>query len=275
MNLFARFLLFSFLIAAPQNSFALETPWKSADYVQARLISATDATGDGDTVQAALELRLADGWHAYWRMPGDSGLPPALNWAASANLEGVEMSWPPPRRIEIMGLYSFGYTDSVMFPLSVRLKDPGKPVALALKASIMVCETICVPQDLALSLDIPAGEPASGRYERVIAAARDSVPYKGDLPALDIKGVVIGPDALVVRSWSAAGFDSADLFVESGDILMTAPPQIETDKNDARLAQLRIAKPEGIDNLANALEGRKITLTLIGGRKAIEKEFDF
>lgn len=275
MKVFARFLPFILLLAIPRAAQALETSWESTDYVQARLVSASDATGDGKALEAALELRLADGWHAYWRMPGDSGLPPALDWAASANVDNVEMSWPTPRRIEIMGLYSFGYTDSVMFPLSIVPQEPGKPVTLSLKASVMVCESICVPQDLALSLEIPAGAAAEGRYGRVIGAARDDAPHKGDLPVLDIKGVVIGPDALVVRAWSAAKFDDADLFVESGDILLTAPPQIEPDKDDGRLAHLRIPKPEGVENLAKSLEGQKVILTLTNGQKAIEKEFDF
>jgi len=275
MKLFARFLLLIFLLSAPHAAFALEAPWKSADYVQARLVSATDAAGDEKTIQAALELRLADGWHAYWRMPGDSGLPPALDWAASVNVENIEMSWPTPHRIEIMGLYSFGYEGRIMFPLSVAVKKTGEPVTLALTASVMVCESICVPQNLTLSLEIPAGAANAGRYGPVIAAAQDDVPHKGELPVLDIKSVVIGPDALVVRAWSAAKFDDADLFVESGDVLLTAPPQINPDKDDGRLAQLRIPKPEGVENLAKSLEGRKIVLTLTSGHKAIEKEFSF
>ena len=34
----------------------------------------------GMTVAAGLSLTLKQGWHTYWRTPGDSGLPAEVKW---------------------------------------------------------------------------------------------------------------------------------------------------------------------------------------------------
>ena len=257
----------------PFSSFALESPWKSADYVQVKLSGAVEGVGQEAQIDAALEVQLAKGWHSYWRMPGDGGLAPVFDWSASENVEDVELSWPVPRRYSEEGLNSFGYEDRVAFPLRVKIASPGKAAKLDLKAAIMVCERICVPQDVAVALEIPAAAAVQSRTSALIGRMHDKVPHKGDLPGLRIDSAVIGPDALVVRVYAQRGFDNVDLFVESGDLYLTAAPEITPDKDDARAAFLRIARPESIENLASELMGRTLTLTLTDGAQAMEKDF--
>lgn len=259
----------------PFSSFALESPWKSADYVQVKLSSAVEGTGQEAQIDAALEVQLAKGWHAYWRMPGDGGLAPVFDWGASENVAEVEPSWPVPRRFSEEGLNSFGYEDRVALPLRVKIASPGQAVKLDLKAAIMVCERICVPQDVAVMLEIPAAAATQSRTRALIDRMHDKIPHKGDLPGLRIDSTVIGPDALVVRVYAQRGFDNVDLFVEAGDLYLTAAPEITPDKDDPRTAFLRIAKPEGVENLAGVLMGRTLTLTLVDGAQAMEKDFPF
>lgn len=254
---------------------ALESSWAGADYVQIKLLSALEGTGQEKAFDAALEMQLAAGWHAYWRMPGDGGLAPVFDWSASENVENVAVEWPAPARFITEGLHSFGYENRAAFPLAVELAAPGQAAKLSLKASIMVCEKICVPQDISVALEIPAGNSTQGRNRAVIERMRDNVPHKGDLPGLLIDSAVLGPDALVVRAYAQQGWDDADLFVESGDLYMTAAPEITPDKNDPRAAFLRIAKPEGTGNLAQELSGKTVTLTLRNGAQAIERGFPF
>ena len=86
---------------------------------------------------------------------------------------------------------------------------------------------------------------------------------------------MIGPEAVVVTAFSQAGFGKADLFVETGDFYVTAPPQITPDKNDPRRAMIRVAAPEGTENLAKEVSGKTVTLTLTNGRDAVEKTITF
>lgn len=52
--------------------------WNLVPHAAARLIAgATHGSADGIWLRAGIEIRLAPGWHTYWRYPGDSGVPPA------------------------------------------------------------------------------------------------------------------------------------------------------------------------------------------------------
>src|SRR5271155_5110599 len=107
---------------------SFSTDWAQGAKSQARLIAA----GRG---LAGFEIALAPGAINYWRDPGDSGLPPTLDFSASENVASVEIKFPAPKRIkEADGGEAFGYDGAVIFPLSVKPRDPAKPVTLALNA---------------------------------------------------------------------------------------------------------------------------------------------
>jgi len=254
---------------------ALETPWQSASNLQGRLISAVEAVGTRADIPAALEIRLAQGWHMYWRMAGAGGLPPVFDWSASENVADVVISWPIPRRYTFMDMESFGYEGTVLFPLTIKPKIIGEALTLNLKADIMVCNEICVPQTITLIASLPAGAETEGSSAAVIARAFEKLPAQKDGPALAIKSVILGPDALVAQVEANKGLQKIDLFVEAQGVSIWAPPEIIPDKDDPRKGLVRIAKPPGMDNLATALSGQSVTLTLTDGVRALEKTYPF
>ena len=248
---------------APAPARATESAWVSADYAQVRLIAGAEKAG--------LEVRLAPGWHAYWRMPGDGGLAPQMDWGRSRNLARVDVSWPVPRRYEDAGLQSFGYQDHFILPLAARGEDPGADIALALDLNMMVCEKICVPQVFSgVALTLPAGGKA-GKHDARLAAV--PLPHAGDTEALRIESLVVGPDALVARVFSANGFAALDVFVEAGENYVTAPPQITPDEKNPGYAMVRVAAPEAVGNLFTEVSGETLTVTVTDGRTAIERQF--
>lgn len=272
-----KFFVFVFMVLGMTSSFAmaLESRWASADYVQARLLSGAGGVGEEMRLPAALEIRLGEGWHSYWRMPGDGGLAPVFSWEGSENVETIDFAWPAPQRFEMVGLYSFGYEDHVILPLKITLSQPGEATELKLQAQIMVCQEICVPQSLDLALTIPPGAATPTQAMKLIETAEGSLPHEGDLPNLRIENFVAGPDAIVVTTFSQNGYEQADLFIEAGDLYITAPPEITLDKDDPRKAMLRVAAPEGAGSLADYVAGRDVTLTLVNGREAVEKTLSF
>ena len=250
---------------------ALNSDWAVQDYVQARLVMASTGLGGQDEVKGGLELRLAEGWHAYWRMPGDSGLPPELNWDASENVESVTVEWPVPPRFQTLDLYGFGYSDQVLLPLRVAVRDAGQDAVLALKANIMVCEEICVPQSIETSVRIPAGEGASSTDSRRVEDAFSRLPSKENNESLRIDNIVIGPEAVVINAYSRRGFDDIDVFVESGELYITAKPEITVSEDDNTRAMIRIAGPDSIENLMEELSGVEVRVTVVSGRDALEQ----
>ena len=50
-------------------------------------------------VRAGVEIKLDPGWKTYWRDPGDSGMPPTLDFSGSDNVKAVTVLWPAPQAI--------------------------------------------------------------------------------------------------------------------------------------------------------------------------------
>ncbi len=174
------------LIGAPARAAdSFSTDWAQGAKSEARLIAA----GAG---LAGFEIALAPGAITYWRDPGDSGLPPTLDFSGSENVASVEPLFPAPKRItEADGGQAFGYDGSVIFPLRVQFRDPMKPATLKLNADFAVCEKVCLPAKAHLELMLPAGadSPYSGPLDAALAAVPRPVPPKefGALEAIDAR----------------------------------------------------------------------------------------
>ena len=239
------------------------------------LLSSVTGTGGGEKIPAALAVTLADGWYTYWRMPGDSGLAPALDWSGSANVRDVEIFWPVPSRFTVMDMHSFGYKDSVLFPLDIIPQMPGKPLALRLSATFVVCKDICIPETVTASLDIDSGNAVQSGHAQKIAAAREKLPSPKNTQTLGIETAVLSQNALVVTAYAQGGFaDGADLILETEPPLLFSPPEIIPDEADESRAILKLSAPDGM-KLAEKLFGKTARLTLTHKGRAVEREFIF
>ncbi|MFG1331804.1 protein-disulfide reductase DsbD domain-containing protein [Xanthobacter autotrophicus] len=224
---------------------------------------------EGVQVDAGIEVRLAPGWKTYWRYPGDSGVPPALAFEGSQNVAGVSIAWPAPKRFsDGGGGFSIGYKGAVLFPLKVELADPGKPARLQIAFDFAVCEALCMPAkvDLSLVIDAAGGEDAAR-----IAAARATVPAAQALGAVDtpsVRSVALDtaatPHRLVIEV--KATNPKADLFAEGPDAHWALPLPQKTALPDgvARFVMPLDGVPSGVDPT-----GAPLTLTLVDGPKAI------
>ena len=56
----------------------------ATDNVKARLFSEQESIAPGQSIWVALELDIRDGWHTYWRNPGDSGQATQIVWTPAA-----------------------------------------------------------------------------------------------------------------------------------------------------------------------------------------------
>src|SRR5260221_2703366 len=110
-------------------SFAADaSPWDEGLQSAARLIAAR-ATGTGaDLVyRSGVEIKLNPVWKAYWRYPGDSGVPPAFDFSKSENVKAATVLFPAPSRFpDGAGGNSIGYKTDVLLPVHVVPNDPKK-----------------------------------------------------------------------------------------------------------------------------------------------------
>lgn len=126
---------------------------------------------DGGHV-AAIDIRLAPGWHTYWRAPGAGGIPPQFDWSDSENLRGVRYEWPRPVVFDSYGVTAIGYKNRLTLPVRLEPVDPTKPITARVEVLYGVCDEICIPAEASLEALLPATGPATGRLDIESALAR-------------------------------------------------------------------------------------------------------
>lgn len=161
---------------------AESTPVSTTGHSVATLITDTDTTDGRAPLHVALRLKLQEGWHTYWRNPGDAGEAPAVTVTADGGATGKASTiiWPTPHRIPDASLMSYAYTGDVVLPMALALQpaaaQPGGPTTLKAHASWLVCENVCVPEEADLSVTLQPGPAHPSAEAPLFAAAADATP---------------------------------------------------------------------------------------------------
>ena len=153
-----------------------------AGNVEATLVSERDAAVPGEVLWVALRQDIREGWHTYWRNPGDSGQASAIRWQDLP--EGVSVGdivWPWPERIPYGPLMNYGYHGTLLLPVAVQVPANFAADELVLKAKgeWLVCADVCIPEDAELTLSLPVREasgPSPAAPEFAAARARTPTP---------------------------------------------------------------------------------------------------
>ncbi len=259
-------------VHAQSTTLMAASPWVVTDQTEVRLVAATGATGDTDTVRLGLQFKLIPGWKVYWRNPGAAGFPPAIDWGGSSNYADSVTLWPAPERFSVLGLDTLGYKDEVVFPIDVRLEQAGEPLVVAAQVDYLTCDDICVPYTADLALTLPSGPTFPSPFGRLIDRYAAQVPGDGTDAGLRIEDAAAvgaaGDQVLRVSAAADPAFDDPDLYVE-------APAQFEFLAPRIRYVDDRHAATFEVDVLTIGsdkpdLAGNDITLTLVDGGRAIE-----
>jgi len=145
------------LCAGPPIASALESPWVNSGQANARLLTSKDQMVAGESIWLALELELPDGWHTYWRNPGDSGAPPTLDYSLPKGVSLGQVHWVPPEIIPFGPLVNLGYKKRAFYaqPLKLPPDFEDEYFDIQLQGRWLVCEAVCIPERAELSLRLP------------------------------------------------------------------------------------------------------------------------
>src|ERR1700691_1870929 len=182
-----KFWLLALVFASPAAD-ALSGNTVATDNVKARLVSEATTVGPGQAFWGALELDIRDGWHTYWRNPGDSGEATKLAWQLPPGFSAGDIVWTTPHRFEIAPLVNYGYAKHAVHMVQITApKDlkAGTPVSLAAKASWLVCSDVCIPEDANLQLNLPVSAQAGGldpASSALFTTARSELPSAQPAP---------------------------------------------------------------------------------------------
>ena len=214
----------------------------------------------GDIWQAGVLIELEPNWKTYWRVPGDTGIPPQFDWTGSKNSSAIEVGYPVPSRFQDAGGESIGYHDQVLFPLSVKPQKPGEMVHLQLNMFFAVCNEICIPAKTKAELLLNSSNINPNLENWQLRVPRFAA--TGDAPLVTAARIELREDKpmLVLNLARAA----QDIFVESETSAYFGKPQFEIAPGEAWLP---------IWNLSDAgkLRGVPLKATLSFGNSGIEQ----
>jgi DsbC/DsbD-like thiol-disulfide interchange protein len=241
-------------------SFPLLTATARSEVPQPYQVSLLSGGQEGNLLQAGVFVEMEPEWKTYWRVPGDTGIPPQFDWAGSINSDTFEVGYPVPSRFNDAGGESIGYHDQVVFPISVRPKKAEEVVHLQLSLFFAVCKEICIPAkakaDLLLNSSItnPLLTDWQQRVPRIVAM--------GEAPSVTAVRIAKPQDKpmLVLNLTKPA----QDIFVESETSAYFGKPQFDSVSGEAWLPIGNLSDPE-------KLRGVPLRVTLSFGNSGIEQ----
>lgn len=159
-------LVLALAIMAPTASAQFGASRVDADYAEGPVnggnawvsfVPEASSVAPGDTITVGLRFQINDGWHIYWKNPGDSGLPADISWVAQDDARGTDiLTWPTPHEQPLDGLMNYGYEDEAVMLFDVIVSDTANgTITLDADVSYLICLDICIPEDVKLRLTLP------------------------------------------------------------------------------------------------------------------------
>ncbi|MEM6536539.1 MAG: protein-disulfide reductase DsbD domain-containing protein [Pseudomonadota bacterium] len=221
---------------------AILTDTVETDHTVTHLEAVADGIAPGQSVDLVLRQELEEGWHVYWRNPGDSGLPLETRWSVPDGFEVSDTEYPAPERIQIGPFVNYGHHGEPSFVASVTAPTdaaPGDIIPLELDATWLICEETCVPEDASFSLALPISETPTTNTRVALAAAvtRDQAaePWAG---SADFFKTDQGPFLVFQNSADVDAPDGQEVyfFSDAEAVIEPSAPQSVFDTTDGRRA---------------------------------------
>ena len=241
------------VLVAPHG---LAQTYQGKQLVRPELLADTDAVVPGKPFTVGLLLRMAPGWHTYWKFSGDAGLPTELKWKLPPGWKIGDIQWPIPlKTIDPGDIETYGYENEVL--LMQEITPPSKlddsPAKLSTEANWLVCEKICVPGSATLQLDLPVASTSQAANADVFARYRRLLPQ--NLPKPDVAHAEwsrSGSDLrLKIASESLAKYPALDFFPLPEQEVIVGHPAVQSRNNNEIVFRVPLeSAPKDLSSMA-------------------------
>lgn len=222
-----RFLVYLTLLWIPSLAFTNETP------VTISVIAEEETIQPGKPFWIAIQIDLEDEWHTYWKNPGETGMPLAINWTIPKDFEVTALQWPTPKRFNDSAIIGYGYEKQATLLAQLSPPNTLKPhqtVDIQADVTWLACSSsTCLPGKSSGKLSLTSANEAPVSAEKwvsLFAQARQQSPQHE--AAFEIKRLngmlhikLPEKEPFQGKSWSA------DFYPEEQDhINVETPPSI-------------------------------------------------
>ncbi len=161
----------------------------AADAVKVSMVVERETIFTGESIELAVTLEIAPGWHTYWDGDNDSGFPTQVKLSLPEGLTAGEIKWPVPVRHVAEGdILDYVYFDRCTLLIAVTADKryvnvnvgAGEIVA---EISWLVCREGCVPGSATVKVAAPSArpmvmndKPKAAKVATAVKVARDLLP---------------------------------------------------------------------------------------------------
>ena len=135
----------------------------------------------GTSINIGLKVSMDEGWHTYWRNPGDSGGPIEIDWDLPKGFTVSDIKWPLPEKIEYPPLMTYGYEDFVIYPMVLSVPADYSDDYFEMTADILICADVCIPESGKISSNLLDIESDPLIYEWLESIPSKSLPITTSL----------------------------------------------------------------------------------------------
>ncbi|MGC1322578.1 MAG: protein-disulfide reductase DsbD domain-containing protein [Candidatus Udaeobacter sp.] len=234
----------------------LAQTYQGKQLVRPELLADTNAVVPGKPFTVGLLLRVAPGWHTYWKFSGDAGLPTELKWKLPPGWKVGDIQWPIPLKTNDPGdIETYGYENEVL--LMQEITPPSKIDGLSAKPSAeadwLVCEKICIPGSATLQLDLPVASTSEPASTDVFARYRRLLPQ--NLPASNVTRADwsrVGSDLrLKITSETLAKYPAVDFFPLPEQETIVGHPAVQSRSNNEIVFRIPLeSAPKDLSSMA-------------------------
>ncbi len=116
------------------------------------LIAGNILPGKGFTL--GIKMDLEPEWHAYWKNPGDAGLPMTAEVTDGHGYISGELRYPTPHKYKTGDEVLFGYDSDVVFLLPIKITTgAGSVPQFKVKLTWLACKEVCLPGEASLEFN--------------------------------------------------------------------------------------------------------------------------
>lgn len=251
----------------------------SADlpHVHVQLVAPDSAIGQ--STKAGLYFKLEQGWHVYWRNPGDAGEPPHIKWTLPQGITASPLEFPIPKRLPLGPLMDFGYEDEVLFPFTLNAAPGSTTGAVTLRAHAdwLVCRGSCIPEKADLEITrVVGGSPGGGNPQDTQIYDRLAHHLPQPAPASLKIGFVPTSGGFRLTVNTGHRETEASFFPADPDILSNPAPQTATPTANGLTLDLKkdenlTANPKQLSGLLQLSGGRAYEVVVASGAPKVAK----
>lgn len=205
---------------------------------EASLVTDVATVAPAQPFWAVLHIKLKEGWHTYWKNPGDSGISPTLNWTLPNGFSAGEVQYLAPERLPSGPLMDYGYNQDAYYLVKITppaLLNQNATVILMLKAQWLVCHEVCVPEKAEFSAVLPVAPSSTADASEdapLVTGLVQRLPKPVPTPALlSVKDKQVHIQVTLPQSLSPAPANIQFFPETDGVINNTATQKIRSDGN--------------------------------------------